>query len=191
MANATQVSETQTNQPSLLKSVGFWMLVGGVVAVLVVITTAPSLVRFSSESVFDLGTTLAPFILVALLIERATEVVVKGARMQKKVELKKTNPDANRLQEFKADTRKITFLTSFIGGTALAMAGVRIISAFLADDAQFAMGEAQRSIFLSLDVLVTGLVLAGGADGLHKLVSVGTEYLDKAKQNLSQDSGSA
>jgi hypothetical protein len=167
------------------------MLVGGVVAVLVVITTAPSLVRFSSESVFDLGTTLAPFILVALLIERATEVVVKGARMQKKVELKKTNPDANRLQEFKADTRKITFLTSFIGGTALAMAGVRIISAFLADDAQFAMGEAQRSIFLSLDVLVTGLVLAGGADGLHKLVSVGTEYLDKAKQNLSQDSGSA
>jgi hypothetical protein len=194
MADQTNDKEGQDSKSTAserkVRNIPLWMAGGGIVAVVVVVTSNPALVRFSSESVFDLSATLAPFILVALLLERAVEVVVKGARIKTKAQMRNDKRSDEVFRSFSTETRGITFLASFIGGTLLAMAGVRIISAFLADDAEYAMGGIQRDIFLSIDVIITGLVLAGGADGLHKLVTLGTTFLDNQKKAMTNEVGS-
>jgi len=41
-----------------------------------------------------------------------------------------------------------------------------------------ALHPAHRSVFMVADVLFTGAVLGGGADSLHKLVQVFTNFMD-------------
>jgi len=53
------------------------------------------------------------------------------------------------------------------------------------DPAVFAaLTSAQRTVFRVIDVVLTGAVLGGGADGMHKLVSVFTNFMDRTNANL-------
>jgi hypothetical protein len=55
---------------------------------------------------------------------------------------------------------------------------VRGVSLFI-DPATFKdAGRTQRMLFNSMDVILTGALLGGGAEGPHKLVSVFTNFLD-------------
>ena len=43
----------------------------------------------------------------------------------------------------------------------------------------------QGDLLNMADILVTGGLLGGGSDGIHKLVSVITDFLDKTRQNIN------
>ena len=63
-------------------------------------------------------------------------------------------------------------------GIIVSALGVRAIG-MLVDPAVFAKLPAfQRSAFKVTDVVLTGALLGGGADGLHKIVSVFTNFMD-------------
>lgn len=52
----------------------------------------------------------------------------------------------------------------------VALAGVRSINAFLPSGPEGALGPFQKGLFVALDVFLTAGLLAGGADGIHKIL---------------------
>jgi hypothetical protein len=64
----------------------------------------------------------------------------------------------------------------------VAALGVRVLQLFV-DPAVFdALSGLQRRLFCTVDVLLTGALLGGGADGLHKLVRVFTTFMDSTAE---------
>ena len=51
---------------------------------------------------------------------------------------------------------------------------MRALQPFLADNALKGLATDQRGFFYTVDVLLTGLLLSGGADGVHSIVNAVT-----------------
>jgi hypothetical protein len=60
----------------------------------------------------------------------------------------------------------------------VSVAGVRALQQFLAVNALGAAKDAQNDFFLTVDVLLTALLISGGADGLHSIVNAVTTFFD-------------
>lgn len=135
-------------------------------------------IRFWTFSPQDIGRLLGPVMLTALLLERSLEVLLTPWRAGGADDLAE---DAVALRAYKAKTRQIAFLMGLSIGLVLSVAGIRAIAPFLDPEASAKLPAYQQSVILMLDVLLTGAVLAGGADWLHQFVTVFTTYFDKAK----------
>jgi hypothetical protein len=86
------------------------------------------------------------------------------------------------IADYKSRTQRIAFLAGTTIGVVIAALGIRSLE-LLVDPAVFsALPEAQRRLFNVADVLLTGAILGGGADGLHKLVSAFTNFVDSTAQ---------
>lgn len=128
--------------------------------------TAPGLVRFRPFGVGELAQLIAPLFLVALFVERIIEVFLGTLRQP---------GDGH---DDKARTRRIAFAAGTTIGVVVAALGVRVLE-LLVDPTVFAeLPELQRRLFHVADVLFTGAILGGGADGVHKLVTMFTAFVD-------------
>lgn len=98
------------------------------------------------------------------------------------------------LAEYRSETRRYAFVGATVLGLLAAVAGVRALALFItvptmakaADATSPAVTEGQIFIFVAFDVLVTGLLLAGGAEGLHKIVDTFTTWMEQTKKNLKK-----
>jgi hypothetical protein len=161
-----------------------------VAIVLVAMTTNPDLLRFWPFSATDFVQMMTPLILVALFVERALEIVIKGLYGQGEEMLRhqaKANPamEAHRVQ-YKAHTRKVAFTTALLMCIAIAAVGVRALGQLVDPAVLETLTGTQRAVFASIDIMLTGTLLAGGADGLHKLVTLFTNTLDAQNAKLKQ-----
>jgi hypothetical protein len=128
--------------------------------------TEPGLVRFWPFGVGELAQLIAPLFLVALFVERIIEVFLATWRQRG------DGPTD------KARTRRIAFAAGTTIGVVIAALGVRVLE-LLADPTVFAvLPELQRRLFHVVDVLFTGAILGGGADGVHKLVTLLAAFVD-------------
>jgi len=199
------------------------------VSVILVAVLNPGLVRFWPMSAAEFLQTMAPVVLVSLILERALEVfvtasrgptaaaaetaLVKAARdldgavkaleaAERPAEGRAPPPDAvvaaargardekqaalaaarSAVSEHRSKTQRNAFLGGLALGVVVSALGVRILGLFV-DPAVFgSLPAAQQGWFNAADVVLSGAVLGGGADGLHKLVSVFTNYLDTVTQ---------
>ena len=88
----------------------------------------------------------------------------------------------NALEVFRSDTRKWTYLVGLLAGFLIAAVGPRLLQGIvepLGDPAPI-----QETVFVSLDVFVTGGLIGGGADGIHRLVALITEYLESVRTGV-------
>lgn len=150
--------------------------------------TAP--LQYQTSALQNLANVMAPLIAIALFIERAVEVVIsswrnEGAAHLKAVADNATDPvskvNAQRAVEiYKDQTQTLSFITSVTISAVAAMAGVRAI-------APLVQNAPTSGVFYAFDVGITAMLLAGGADGLHQIVTTFTDYLDatKARMNTS------
>jgi hypothetical protein len=138
--------------------------------------------------------TLTPLFLVATFVERAVEVFVTSWRGKESSQLEavrnaaptELRPAADQtLLAYKTDTQRIAFKTGSAMGLILAIAGVRILSPFIAPDAWTKATAAQYDLFVAVDVMLTAVVIGGGADGMHQLVSVITDFLGETRRQIS------
>lgn len=144
----------------------------------------------------------AKLIAVALFIERTVEVLLTpwrglgSYRMTARVKQAKASLDSGasdsltemsnaekELREYKGETKQIAFLMALALGMMISAVGLRGLEFFLDASPLHATSE-QTVVFHALDVLVTGAVLAGKADGLHKMVVVLTSQLDKSAEKV-------
>lgn len=153
---------------------------------------APAL-TFSDNALQNIGNVLAPLAVIALFIERAVEVVITAWRdpgaMRLKHDLKAAPADRKagiqqELDHYRLHTQRFSFGTSITLSLVAAMVGVRGVAPLLT-------GAPTAGAFQGFDIVVTALLLAGGADGLHQIMTTFTDFLDntKAKLNPSTTSG--
>ncbi len=89
------------------------------------------------------------------------------------------------LAEFKRTTRTISLWSGFILGMIVALVGIRALFPLIDARAFRSLSEVQQSLFRLLDVLITGGMLAGGSDGIHKLAEVYRTFMESTKIKAS------
>jgi len=76
------------------------------------------------------------------------------------------------------ETRNISLWSALFLGVFVSAVGVRTLGMLVAENAVPA--GMQTSLFNSVDILLTGALLAGGSDGIHKIMQVYTNYMESA-----------
>jgi hypothetical protein len=185
-----------------------------VAALLIAITAAvlsiwlkPALVSFWEFTKEDIVRLFTQLILISLFIERAIEVLLtpwRGTEADKlaaHVKHMKRGADGNaggtvavaaaeqQMLEYRGETRQLAFLMALAFGLTISAVGIRGLQ-FIAEPQAFSkLSAGQTAIFVVIDVILTGALLAGGADGLHKVVSVFTSFMDQtANRSKTGDS---
>jgi hypothetical protein len=163
--------------------------------------TNPPPIAFRADALSNVANVLAPFIVISALIERAVEVIAAGWREpaarehvaavaaaatghgERSAEHRAAD---QRRRRYKAATMQIAFMVSFTLALMVAMAGVRGVSQFLQLDG---VATAQMTVLRWADVAITALMLAGGAEGIHRVVTTITALLDATKERASGAAG--
>jgi hypothetical protein len=175
-----------------IKGIAVLLPISGVILALWLKPVNVNFREFPKENVIGL---LSGLVVISLFVERAVEVFLtplRGTTCQKmtkdvkckKARLDKENPDSvsqlkeaeYELLDFKGRTRSISFLISLALGMTVSASGVRGLASLL--DARGC-----SAVFNGLDVLLTGALVAGGADGLHKIATVFTSFMEKSAEN--------
>ena len=172
-----------------------------VAAICMVLTLWTRPMSFKELPMEALLTLFAKLIAIALFIERTVEVLLtpwrglESHRMTARVKQAKAKADKGEvdsvalsnaeeeLTEFKGHTRRIAFLMALALGMTISAVGFRGLE-FFVDPNSIRETSEQLIAFRVLDVLVTGALLAGKADGLHRIVSVFTSQLDRSTERV-------
>lgn len=174
---------------------GLWLAI--LVSAILTVWLKPGLIRFWPFSLAEFVQLITPLFLVAVFIERALEVFLTAWRgggsvkISREIEkLKGAIARGNhamqdqlenardRLADYKSETQGIAFPSSLALGIAVSALGIRSLELFV-DPAVFAgLSSAQRGAFNATDVVLTGALLGGGSEGLHKVISVFTNFMD-------------
>lgn len=149
---------------------------------------AVTTLSFREGAAWQTANVLAPLVVIAALIERAVEVVVGALREPGAREIAldregdRAGEAAARLGRYKAATMKIAFTLAFALALLIGMSGVNAISQFVSLEG---VNETQKLVLRWVDATVTALMLAGGADGIHRVVTTITAFLDATKQRAA------
>jgi hypothetical protein len=145
----------------------------------------------------NVGSILATLILTAGFIERAVEVIITPWRDPgwDRLNTKATGPaatdeDKNKLKDYVAVTTRCAFTAAMMFGLVAAMVGVRALWPFIAAEQQTSMVAfksatvGQQNTFIVLDVILSAALMAGGANGIHSVVTLVTTAADVTEQKV-------
>jgi hypothetical protein len=157
----------------------------------------PPLVKFRELSLEDVVGTLAALAIISAFLERAVEVFVAawrvGEQQQLEIKLQRLRADRARgaevkalrlqLNQFRHETRMYSLAASVVLGILISLAGVRALAAVV-ETAPIEQAYWHNGFFSVLDVLITGALLSGGADAIHKVVSTFTTFMEATKSRV-------
>ena len=172
-------------------------------------------IHFNSVSVTAIAELLATIFVVTLFMERAQEVILTTmrARGSEQLELtirkfkraiqrqKKIAPEKaieehfyDQLEDariekmdYRASTRVLALRVGLLFGLMISIAGVRSIGVLVDEAVLSQLSSLQLRMFNVVDVLLTGGVMAGGSDGIHKMTELYRSYVEiNVKRNKSK-----
>lgn len=159
----------------------------------------PLLTQFRTEALQAIPNVLAPLVILALFIERGVEVVLAGWRAagattrdtEMRMAIREGTTDEQwrakaSLDAYTAHSQRLAFLIAFIIALLISMMGVRAIEMLVGDNLVASAPPFQRNLFVRVDILVTALLLTGGAEGIHKIVNAFTTFMESTKQKLKE-----
>jgi hypothetical protein len=73
---------------------------------------------------------------------------------------------------YRAETKEIALLISFVFSVFVSLAGVRALHGLLLDTTP------TGNLFTAADIVVTGAMLAGGSEGIHRMANAFTSFMD-------------
>jgi hypothetical protein len=179
------------------------------VSIIVIVTGSSLLTRFSSGIVSPIqfkekfgidqvSQVITILFLISLFFERALEVYILTFRklneeiLEKKLgNLGSDSSDTSEgdLARYKDETRKIALWAALCGGILISMIGIRGLEPFIemSVDANGTshiknVTEWQEISFRVFDIILTGAMIAGGSDTLHKILQVFTTFMETATQ---------
>jgi hypothetical protein len=167
-----------------------------VVALAITFAASPTFLPFKTTSVAHIGSIMATAILLALFVERTIEVVLLTTRAKDKQKLAieaksaqnlsgETAAKANEtLASFTSDSLRIALMLGFLLGVLISAAGVRLIESFLEPYAVAEMTGTQYKFLALVDILVTGALIGGGANGLHRILDMFLSSVDAKRAEI-------
>lgn len=148
----------------------------------------------TTESVIAL---LTPLFLIALFVERAQEVFITSWRgfgmtgINEEVRKARKAPNQAGLTEalakralYKAKTARIAFLAGLSVGILVSIAGVRVLFPLVSWDMEVV--GSQGTLFNILDIVLTGGLIGGGSEGIHRVMSLILDFVDSNRAKLSE-----
>lgn len=171
------------------------MLIALIIASIIVGFTGVTLVGNIFEK---LGAVLATLLLAALFIERGLDVFLTTLRAEKSEKLGKEIVELQSLitagdnskkgellkkedeqLEFKSKTRIRALWSGVLAGVILSIIGFRSLKS-LVDPVEFeSLQNFQKITFDVIDIFLTGCVLAGGSDSIHKIMDSFRLFMEK------------
>jgi hypothetical protein len=161
------------------------------------ITIYPGLAAFHDQALNALPNVLAPLLVIALFIERAVEVVItvwraegtkdRKRRLQRELEKERDGLPADpwaaqtAAASYRAQSQRLAFYTGLTIALFIALMGIRAIEMLVQRDVILGFPAWQQSVFFWVDVSVTAMLLAGGAEGIHRVVDAFTSFIDPEK----------
>ena len=121
--------------------------------------------------------------LIAAVVERALEVLIEPWRGPKKAELEAENRGGE-LARYGNDTRLISMTVGTAFGLLIAAIGFRLIEP-MAGGSDWTEAGTSLSVMRTVDVVLVALLIGGGSDGLHKLVSVVIDSLNATRAKIA------
>ncbi len=117
-----------------------------------------------------------------------TPEALQAAHIDLQVERGKLDAADREYSTYKSQTQRIALWSSLILGLAISAVGVRSIEMLV--DAKVigdlaASSPNQVSAFRVVDVLLTGGLIGGGSEGVHKVAQVFTDFMDKTRQKIN------
>jgi hypothetical protein len=152
---------------------------------------APQPLEFSHDALQNVSRTMAPLIAISAFLERAVEIVIATTRGPRSLELRRAldaagpkTKDAARwaLDRYQLETQRFSFAVSLALSLAATLCGVRAVAPLLAPS------PVQLRWFDLFDAGLTSLLLAGGSDGIHQVVTTITSFLESSR-NASEERG--
>jgi hypothetical protein len=181
------------------------LVVLATVGVISVKDLAPGTVSFQQFAPQAVLGILAWLFAVAVFIERAVEVIVmvlrdaeadvregvvdaEQGRLDEAAKAAPATPlnlDAlhaaqKNLADFRAETKEIALCVSFVLGIAVSLAGIRAFASIVN------AVPAGNWLFPTVDILVTGAVLAGGSEGVHQMVNVFSNFMESLADHVKK-----
>jgi len=184
-----------------------------VLAAVVAFALSPLVIK--DDAATRIVPTLGILIAVALFLERATEVFLSASRSggadnldheiekSRKIiaELKESSrpPESiaaaesvlgeclERRTTYRITSRQWALWGGLLAGTLIAAVGLRSLNIFFTPDSLKQMNQNQKMLFAGVDVLLTGALLAGGSDGLHKITEVYTSFMNSTAKKARGD----
>jgi hypothetical protein len=103
-------------------------------------------------------------------------------------------PARRALDYYRLETQRLAFLVSFSLALVTSLVGLRVVQPLIDPAALASMAKEPayrlQLLWLSrLDILLTGLLIAGGADGIHKIVTTFTAFLDATRNRTAAPEG--
>ena len=139
----------------------------------------------------DLMTKLSPLLLAAGFIERAVEVLVspwrdaEADKRQAALDSAKRTADpgqikvaSDALHDYRGDTQQYAFGVALLLGFAAAIVGVRALWPLLTTPNLTGVSGSQQTAFHVVDVFLSAVMVAGGAAGIHSVVTAFTSFFD-------------
>ncbi|MCI0525859.1 MAG: hypothetical protein L0Y56_00195 [Nitrospira sp.] len=94
--------------------------------------------------------------------------------------------------EYKAKTRKIALWSALFIGLLISAVGIRSLETLVElrsfPDQKVILYNGQVFVFRCLDTLLTGGLIAGGSDGIHKITQVFTAFLEHTSKQIKDKS---
>ena len=150
----------------------------------------------------DVGTKAQSLLLtlfvIALFVERGLEVHLtvwrRGGRQTLEAALQdakdatapdpmRVNAAQHRLNLYKHRTGQYALLGGVIVGMLISLVSVRTLHTLMAVQVPDPVNWQMR-LFTVVDVVITGGVIGGGSEGVHKITSVITEYLESTRDKI-------
>ena len=135
------------------------------------------------------------------------EVSENPTKLEKRTEIRQSSGDVSSLTdklsemssnlekfslkraESKSRTRKIALWTAFFIGLLISGVGIRALETLIIlkefPSQQLIFYDGQVCIFRILDTLLTGGLIAGGSEGIHKLTQVFTVFLETTRDRMN------
>lgn len=200
-----KVVDLETRNKDWMRIRGFlWSVVA--LAAVSGIFFAASLLRFTLlEDAQTILSTLTPLILYALFVERTSEVFItvwrgkesdeltlrvqqeeENASVAKGSDKSKLHELQRGLTKYKGESRDVAFVFSLILGILISLAGVRAMALFVDPTSLEDLNSYQTGWFTVVDILVTGAMIGGGADGMHKITALLTTILESSRSRAAK-----
>ena len=163
--------------------------------------------------VTNLVARMTPLILAATFIERSVEILIspwrdaEASKLQNAVNAIKARPTpanavlaaanaedlktaSQALDDYRGETQRHAFAVSLVLSFCAAIAGVRGLWSFIAADpttmhAFNSLSGGQKAYFQVVDVVLSGTLLAGGADALHAVLNSITTFFNATANKIS------
>jgi hypothetical protein len=177
----------------------------------------PAALHFANNTAEQVGRTLLSLFLVALLFERALEVIIgswrgpgaaeleselnalddaleflpkdtglsPGDRADREKTLVEARSDAvARTVAYRCATKRLALHAAFLLGLAVAVAGLRTVEPSIVFPSD--VPALQATALKMLDALLTGGVIAGGSEGIHKIMQVFTDFAQATSRRAKE-----